>query len=97
MAETGINNAAANSNQADANQSTVDGALGAAKNFVASAQETLTGAAGSVVDKVKENPKAAAAIAAGAVAAVAGAAFGVTKLRESETASRDETSRNTKK
>lgn len=89
MAETGTNNAAANGNKAaDANQSAVDGALDTAKTLVASAQETVTGAAGSVVDKVKENPKAAAAIAAGAVAAVAGAVYGVTKLREGETVAR---------
>jgi hypothetical protein len=49
-------------------------------DFIAKAQEALTDVVATAVDKVKANPKIAAAIAAGATAAVAGAAFGATKL-----------------
>ena len=48
--------------------------------FIAKAQETLSDAVAAAVDAVKANPKTAAAIAAGATAAVAGAAYGATKL-----------------
>lgn len=55
------------------------------------AKETLSGAGGAirdaydgVVDAAKGNPKTAAAIAAGAAAAIAGAAFGATKLRSKD-------------
>ena len=54
-----------------------------AKTFFAQAQAKVTEAVGAAIDAVKENPKAAAAIATGAAAAVGAAAYGVTKLRES--------------
>jgi hypothetical protein len=74
-------------NTATADQTTTtDAAIDAAKGFIAQAQETLSEAVSTVVEKVKENPKAAAAIAAGAAATVAGAAYGVSKLREGDTA-----------
>lgn len=82
MAETDYN--ATNTATAD-KTTTTDAAIDAAKGFIAQAQETLSDAVSTVVEKVKENPKAAAAIAAGAAATVAGAAYGVTKLREGDT------------
>ena len=55
------------------------------KAFIAQAQETLSEAVTSAIEAVKENPKTAAAIAAGATAAVAGAAYGATKLAKTTT------------
>ena len=45
------------------------------KGFAAQAQERVTGAATGLVDTIKANPKTAAAVAVGAVAAVAGVAY----------------------
>lgn len=53
-----------------------------AKRFFADAQKRATEAVHAALDAVKDNPKAAAAIATGAAAAVAAGAFGVAKLRE---------------
>ena len=50
------------------------------KSFFERAQEAIGSAVESTVEAVKENPATAAAIAAGATAAVAGAAFGISKL-----------------
>lgn len=50
------------------------------KSFLARAQEVIEDAVESTVDAVKEHPLAAAAIAAGAAVAVAGAAYGASKL-----------------
>ncbi len=57
-------------------------------DFIAKAQETLSGAVATAVDAVKANPKTAAAIAAGATAVVAGAAYGATKLANTKTSSK---------
>ncbi|WP_296617752.1 hypothetical protein [Sphingomonas sp.] len=61
-------------------ESALDTALAESKSFLSKAQETLTSAAGTAVNAVKEHPIAAAGIAAGAAAAVAGAAYGASKL-----------------
>ena len=45
------------------------------KGFVAQAQERVTGATTGFVDTIKANPKTAAAVAVGAVAAVAGVVY----------------------
>ena len=50
------------------------------KSFFERAQEAIGAAVESTVEAVKEHPAAAAAIAAGATAAVAGAAYGISKL-----------------
>lgn len=55
------------------------------KAFIGDAQTTLSDAVASVISAVKDNPKTAAAIAAGATAAVAGAAYGATKLAQGAT------------
>lgn len=52
------------------------------KSFFGRAQDAIESAVGSTVEAVKEHPAAAAAIAAGATAAVAGAAYGISKLRD---------------
>ena len=52
------------------------------KTFIARAQEAIGSAVETSVEAVKEHPVAAAAIAGGVAAAAAGAAFGVSKLRE---------------
>jgi hypothetical protein len=57
-----------------------------AKTFFAQAQAKVTEAVSAAIDAAKENPKTAAAIATGAAAAVGAAAYGVTKLRESQAA-----------
>ena len=64
-------------------------AADAAKNVVdpsilTQAQEKVTDAFNATVEAVKEHPVAAAAIATGAAAAVAGTVYGVKKLREGE-------------
>ncbi len=46
------------------------------------AKEKISAATGTTVDSAKKHPVAAAAIVAGTAAAVAGAAFGVSKLIE---------------
>jgi hypothetical protein len=63
----------------------LDVAITESKSFLSKAQETLTTAAESAVNAVKEHPIAAAGIAAGAAAAVAGAAFGASKLMSDDT------------
>ncbi|ODP38357.1 hypothetical protein [Sphingomonas turrisvirgatae] len=55
-----------------------------AKEALSGAGEAIRDAYDGVVDAAKENPKTAAVIAAGAAAAVAGAAFGATKLRNKD-------------
>ena len=62
-------------------------ATGSAKDLLAGAQTKMSEAITSAVDAAKGNPMAAAAIAAGAAATIAGAAFGVSKLREMSAAS----------
>lgn len=59
------------------------------KTFIAQAQETVTGAASSVIEAVKDRPVTAAAAVAGAAAAVAGAAYGVSKLRDGDAPAKD--------
>lgn len=54
------------------------------KSFLERAQEAIEDAVETTIDAVKENPLTAAAIAGGVVAAAAGAAYGVSKLIESE-------------
>lgn len=54
----------------------------AEKSFFERAQEAIGSAVESTVEAVKEHPATAAAIAAGATAAVAGAAYGISKLLE---------------
>ena len=53
-------------------------------DLISKAQEAISGAVETAVNAVKANPKTAAAIAAGATAAVAGAAYGATKLGKSD-------------
>jgi carbonic anhydrase len=53
------------------------------KSFLAQAQETATAAFNTTVEAVKEHPGIAAAAVAGTAAAVAGAAYGVSKLTAS--------------
>lgn len=48
------------------------------------AQGAIGSAVESTVEAVKEHPAAAAAIAAGATAAVAGAAYGISKLLDDD-------------
>lgn len=60
-----------------------------AKELFAQAQAKVSEALSTAVGAAKENPKTAAAIAAGAAATVAGAAYGVSKLRESDTTAAD--------
>jgi len=69
----------------DTETSTLDSALEAGKSFLGKAQEAVSDAFDSTVAAVKENPLTAVGIAAGAAAAVAGAAFGVSKLFEDDT------------
>jgi len=54
------------------------------KSFFERAQEALESAVESTVDAVKEHPLAAGAIAAGAAAAVAGVAYGASKLLDKD-------------
>ncbi len=61
-------------------ESAIDKALAESKSFLSRAQDALTDAVDTVVDAVKEHPITAASIAAGATAAVAGAAYGASKL-----------------
>ena len=53
-------------------------------SILTQAQEAVTYAFNATVEAVKEHPVAAAAIATGAAAAVAGTVYGVKKLREGE-------------
>ncbi len=53
-------------------------------SILTQAQEKVTDAFNATVEAVKEHPVAAAAIATGAAAAVAGTVYGVKKLREGE-------------
>ena len=59
------------------------------KSFLARAQEAIESAVESTVEAVKEHPIAASAIAAGAAVAVAGAAYGASKLLDSDDADAD--------
>ena len=54
------------------------------KSFFERAQEALESAVESTVEAVKEHPLAASAIAAGAAAAVAGVAYGASKLLDND-------------
>ena len=66
-------------------------ATDSAKDLLAQAQTKVSEAITSAVGAAKENPKTAAAIAAGAAATIAGAAFGVSKLREGDSTSKSGT------
>ena len=79
--ETAVTDAA---EQAGFEQSTIDKVVAESKSFLGKAQEAVTDAVGTVVEAVKEHPITAAGIAAGATAAVAGAAYGVSKLTGSD-------------
>lgn len=79
--ETAVSDAAA---QAGIEPSTIDKAIAESKSFLDKAQATLTEAVDTVVEAVKEHPITAAGIAAGATAAVAGAAYGASKLKGSD-------------
>jgi len=50
------------------------------KSFLERAQQAVESAVETTLGAVKEHPATAAAIAAGATAAVAGAAYGISKL-----------------
>lgn len=67
-----------------AEPTTIDTIVEQAEGLLGQAREALTDAFEATVDAVKEHPVAAAAIAGGAAAAVAGAVFGVGKLLEPE-------------
>ncbi|MBO9712886.1 hypothetical protein [Sphingomonas sp.] len=56
----------------------------AEKSFLEQAQEAIGDAIEATVEAAKEHPVAAAAIAAGATAAVAGAAYGISQLLGSD-------------
>jgi hypothetical protein len=56
------------------------------KSFFETAQDAIGDAVDATVQAVKENPVAAAAIAAGAAAAVGGAVYAATQLGGSEDA-----------
>ena len=62
-------------------EKTIDSAAADAKSFLDRAQTAIGDAVETVIGAVKEHPVAAAGIAAGATAAVAGAAYGAGKLR----------------
>jgi hypothetical protein len=79
--ETAVTDAA---EQAGFEQSAIDKVVAESKSFLGKAQEAVTEAVGTVVEAVKEHPITAAGIAAGATAAVAGAAYGVSKLTGSD-------------
>ena len=68
-----------------------------AKSFFAQAQEKVTDAVNAAIEAARGNPNTAAAIATGAAAAVGAAAYGVTKLRESETGAKSDGSKSDKK
>ncbi|MBM3927647.1 MAG: hypothetical protein FJ335_04205 [Sphingomonadales bacterium] len=61
--------------------------------LLANAQDAVSDAVHTAVDKVKANPKTAAAIAAGATAVIAGAVYGATKLAESKSGTKTTTKR----
>ena len=61
-----------------------------AKDLLAQAQTKVSDAITSALGAAMENPKTAAAIAAGAAATIAGAAFGVSKLREGDAPAKSE-------
>lgn len=63
-----------------------DKLLDQAKDRLADAGGAIRDATDRVVEAAKDNPVAAAAIAAGAAAAVAGAAFGISKLLDRDDA-----------
>lgn len=77
-------NTADKTNSPAGDTSTLDAALESGKTLLGKAQEALSEAFDSTVEAVKENPLTAVGIAAGAAAAVAGAAFGVSKLLEDD-------------
>jgi hypothetical protein len=79
--ETAVTDAA---EKAGIEESTIDKVVAESKSFLGKAQEALTDAVDTVVEAVKEHPITAASIAAGATAAVAGAAYGVSKLTGSD-------------
>ncbi len=82
---TKLENAVADAaGQVGVEESTIDRVVSESKSFLGKAQEALTDAVDTVVEAVKEHPITAASIAAGATAAVAGAAYGVSKLTGSD-------------
>ncbi|MGY4396022.1 ElaB/YqjD/DUF883 family membrane-anchored ribosome-binding protein [Sphingomonas sp. UYAg733] len=72
--------------EAAGEKSFLDQARAAVGSAVDSTIEAVGSAFESTVEAAKENPVAAAAIATGAAAAVAGAAFGISKLLEDDKA-----------
>lgn len=65
-------------------QAKLDDAIEQARGFFNEAKDTIADALASALEAVKRNPKASAAIATGAAAAVAGAAVGIAKLIDSD-------------
>lgn len=65
---------------ADVNTAVPNGIAAEAKTLFTQAQDAIEDAVDATVEAVKEHPIAAAAIAAGATAAVAGAAYGLSQL-----------------
>ena len=61
-----------------------------AKDLLAQAQTKVSDAITSALGAAMENPKTAAAIATGAAATIAGAAFGISKLRVGDASSKSE-------
>lgn len=59
-----------------------DSLLSQAREALNGAGKTLSGAVEDLVETARNHPVAAAAITAGTAAAVAGAAYGISKLRE---------------
>lgn len=51
------------------------------KDALADARDTVSGGVSSALDAARKHPATTAAVAAGAAAAVAGAAYGISKLR----------------
>ena len=84
--ETAVTDAA---DKAGVEESTIDKALAESKSLLGRAQDALTDAVDTVVEVVKEHPIAAAGIAAGATAAVAGAAYGASKLLSADESDND--------
>ena len=71
--------------KAGIDEKTIDGAVANAKSLLDRAQAAIGDAVDTVIGAVKEHPVAAAGIAAGATAAVAGVAYGAGKLRSDST------------
>jgi hypothetical protein len=92
--ETAVSDAA---EQAGVEESTIDKTIAESKTFLSKAQEALTDAVDTVVEAVKEHPITAAGIAAGATAAVAGAAYGASRLLAGDDSDDDGSTKSGKK